>query len=63
MARDYYGTLGVTKDAWMIEAYGDNITDKRAELYSDYRQWYKAVTVNRPRTVGLRFSYKFLGNK
>jgi iron complex outermembrane recepter protein len=59
----YDASVGVSKDAWMVEAYGENITDKRAELYSDYRQWYKEVTVNRPRTVGLRFSYKFLGNK
>lgn len=59
----YDAAVGVTKDAWLVEAYGANLTDKRAELYSDYRQWYKAVTVNRPRTVGVRFSYKFLGNK
>jgi hypothetical protein len=48
---------------WMAEIYAENFTDTRAELYSNYRQWYKAVTVNRPRTVGLRFSYRFEGNK
>jgi hypothetical protein len=39
------------------------LTDERAELYSNYRQWYKAVTVDRPRTLGVRFSYKFSGAK
>jgi outer membrane receptor protein involved in Fe transport len=46
-----------------VQAYGQNLGDKRAELYSDARQWYKAVTIDRPRTVGVRFSYKFAGTK
>jgi outer membrane receptor protein involved in Fe transport len=59
----YDAALGVTRDTWMAEIYGENLTDTRAELYSNYRQWYKAVTINRPRTLGLRFSYRFEGNK
>jgi outer membrane receptor protein involved in Fe transport len=59
----YDAAIGVAKDTWTVEAYGENITDTRAELYSNYRQWYKAVTVNRPRTIGVRFSYRFLGSK
>jgi hypothetical protein len=38
-----------------------NLSDTRAQLYSNYTQWYKAITVNRPRTIGLRFSYAFDG--
>ena len=53
--------LGVGKDAWLVQIYGENLTDTRAELYANYWQWYKAITVNRPRTIGLRFSYKFSG--
>jgi iron complex outermembrane recepter protein len=56
---EYEASLGVSRDAWMVQAYGQNLTDERAELYSNYRQWYKAVTVDRPRTLGIRFSYKF----
>jgi iron complex outermembrane recepter protein len=56
------GALGVGKDAWLVQAYGENLADTRAQLYANYAQYYKAVTVNRPRTVGLRFSYKFSGN-
>jgi outer membrane receptor protein involved in Fe transport len=55
----YDGALGVGKDAWLVQVYGENLTDARAELYANYAEWYKAITVSRPRTVGFRFSYKF----
>jgi iron complex outermembrane receptor protein len=57
----YDGALGVGKDAWLVQVFGENLTDTRAELYANYAQWYKAITVSRPRTIGLRFSYKFSG--
>jgi iron complex outermembrane recepter protein len=57
----YDGALGVGRDAWLVQVYGENLTDTRAELYANYTQWYKAITVSRPRTVGLRFHYKFSG--
>jgi hypothetical protein len=55
--------IGATRDAWVVQVYGENLSDTRAQLYANYRQWYKAVTINRPRTVGLRFSYRFSGAK
>ncbi|HMH30047.1 MAG TPA: TonB-dependent receptor [Steroidobacteraceae bacterium] len=57
----YGGAVGVGKDAWLVQAYGENLTDTRGQLYANYAEWYKAVTVSRPRTLGLRFSYKFRG--
>jgi iron complex outermembrane receptor protein len=57
----YDGALGVGKDAWLVQIYGENLTDTRAQLYANYSEWYKAITVSRPRTIGLRFSYKFSG--
>jgi iron complex outermembrane receptor protein len=57
----YDGALGVAKDPWLVQVYGENLTDTRAQLYANYTQWYKAITVSRPRTVGLRFSYQFGG--
>ena len=57
----YDGSLGVGKDAWLVQVYGENLTDTRAELFANYAQWYKAITVSRPRTIGLHFSYKFRG--
>jgi hypothetical protein len=57
----YDGALGVGKDTWVVQVYGENLTDTRAQLYANYWQWYKAITVSRPRTIGLRFSYKVSG--
>jgi hypothetical protein len=57
----YDGALGVGKDAWLVQVYGENLTDTRAQLFANYSQFYKAITVNRPRTIGLRFTYKFSG--
>jgi iron complex outermembrane receptor protein len=54
----YDAALGFGRDSWLVQTYGENLTDTRAELYANYWQWYKGVTVNRPRTLGLRFSYK-----
>jgi outer membrane receptor protein involved in Fe transport len=58
----YDASIGVGKDAWVVTAYGENLSDERAQLYANYRQWYKAVTTNRPRTFGLRFTYNFSGS-
>jgi iron complex outermembrane recepter protein len=57
----YDGALGIEKFAWQVQLYGQNLTDTRAELYANDAQAYKAVTVSRPRTIGMRFSYKFRG--
>jgi hypothetical protein len=57
----YEGALGVQKDSWSVQAYGENLSDTRAQLFANYYNYVKAVTVNRPRTIGLRMSYKFGG--
>jgi iron complex outermembrane receptor protein len=57
----YDGALGVGKDAWLVQVYGENLTDTRGQLYANYSEWYKATTVSRPRTIGLRFGFKFSG--
>jgi iron complex outermembrane recepter protein len=58
----YDASLGVGRDAWVVQLYGQNLTDTRARLYENYRQWYPAITVNRPRTIGLRIHYSFGGS-
>lgn len=50
--------FGVSKDAWRIEVFGDNLTDERPELYKSGNDGELRTTTSRPRTVGLRFSYK-----
>jgi iron complex outermembrane recepter protein len=55
------GAIGVGKGAWLVQAYGENLTDTRAQLFANYGEYYKAITVSRPRTIGLRLRYKFGG--
>jgi len=55
----YDASFGVAKDAWLVTFYGQNLTNTVADLFSTYGQWVKADTINRPRTMGLKFSYKF----
>jgi hypothetical protein len=55
----YDASLGVAKNAWNVQAYAQNLTDARADLFSNDNQFVQAETVNRPRTVGVRLGYKF----
>jgi outer membrane receptor protein involved in Fe transport len=59
---DSYNTVsasfGVSKDEWRIEVFGDNLTDERPELYKSANDGELRTTTSRPRTIGLRFSYK-----
>jgi iron complex outermembrane receptor protein len=59
----YAASAGISKDAWALSLYGENLSDTRATLYSSYAEYVKMNTINRPRTVGLRFSYKFKEQK
>jgi len=59
----YDGALGVGKEAWLVQIYGQNLTDTRAQLFANYSEYYKAITVNRPRTIGLRLNYRFGGTQ
>jgi iron complex outermembrane recepter protein len=54
-------STGVSKDDWSLQLYGNNLTDVRGNLFSNYNQYVKAVLVNRPRTLGIRISYNVSG--
>lgn len=56
------GALGAGREAWLAQAYVTNLTDTRAQLWQNVTLGYEAITVNRPRTIGVRFSYKFRGS-
>ncbi|MCY7295038.1 TonB-dependent receptor [Alteromonas sp. a30] len=51
--------FGISGDEWKAELYIDNVTDRNAILYIDTQQFTPKVVTNRPRTVGVRFSYDF----
>ncbi len=54
----YDAALGVAKDTWSVELFGENLSDTRAELYLNPDNGPLVTVTNRPRTVGLRFSYR-----
>jgi iron complex outermembrane recepter protein len=54
-------SVGVAKDAWTAQFYGTNLSNTQADLFSSYSQFVKANTINVPRTVGLKVSYRFGG--
>jgi iron complex outermembrane recepter protein len=51
--------VGVSKGDWTAVAFCENLTDERAIMDANYRQWVKAEVVSRPRTIGLKLSYYF----
>jgi iron complex outermembrane recepter protein len=55
----YDGTLGVAKDAWLLQLYGENLTDARYVTFANSDQFVKEDFVGRPRTIGLKYSFKF----
>jgi hypothetical protein len=59
----YDASVGVAKDAWTVSLYGENISDTLATVYSSYAEYVKMNTINRPRTLGINFSYKFSEHK
>ncbi|MEH6610409.1 MAG: TonB-dependent receptor [Halioglobus sp.] len=52
-------TAGVSSDEWTAELYVENLTDERAEVSGNAIFNRARVTMARPRTVGLRFTYDF----
>ncbi len=52
-------SAGVQKDAWGAEFFVNNVTDENATIYINTQDYTPRVTTNRPRTVGVRFSYDF----
>jgi iron complex outermembrane recepter protein len=55
----YDASLGVAKDAWTAQFYGQNLTNTRANLFENGNQFVTAETINRPRTMGVKFGFKF----
>ena len=55
----YDASLGIAKDAWMVQLYGQNVTDARYVTYIGDGQFVQTNFVGRPRTMGIKYSYKF----
>ena len=52
-------TAGVSNQQWTAELFVDNLTDEAAELSMNFVNDRNRVTLARPMTAGLRFSYNF----
>ncbi|QDP00222.1 TonB-dependent receptor [Thalassotalea sp. PS06] len=52
-------SAGIEAGNWTASIYVRNLTDERAELSKGIASWDSTITVNRPRTIGVSFSYLF----
>jgi outer membrane receptor protein involved in Fe transport len=55
----YDAFAGVSKPQWTVQAYCSNFTNKNADLLTQSTASILGYTVNRPRTCGMTYSYKF----
>lgn len=55
----YDGAVGVSKDAWSVQLYGENLTDSRGITFATFAQRIRENTVIRPRTISIKIGYKF----
>jgi outer membrane receptor protein involved in Fe transport len=54
----FSAAIGINKDNWGIELFAENLTDERPELYKSGNDGELRITTSRPRTIGLRASFK-----
>ena len=50
--------VGVNRDNWGVELFVENLTDERPELYKSGNDGELRITTSRPRTIGMRVSFK-----
>jgi outer membrane receptor protein involved in Fe transport len=55
----YDASLGVAKDNWTAEAYGTNLSNSNASVFTSSAQFIKSEVPLRPRVVGVKIGYKF----
>ena len=51
--------VGISKDNWTVQAFGQNLADRNASLYTNAAQYILTETPLRPRVAGVKFNYKF----
>jgi outer membrane receptor protein involved in Fe transport len=55
----YDASVGVAKDNWNVQLYGQNLTDENASTFTSTAQFIKTEVVLRPRVLGVRVGMKF----
>ncbi len=52
-------SMGVSKDAWYINVFGENLSNSNASVFVSTDQFIVAQTPLRPRVIGATVGYKF----
>jgi iron complex outermembrane receptor protein len=55
----YDASLGVAKDAWTAELFGQNLSNSDASVFTSSAQFIKSEVPIRPRVLGIKIGYKF----
>jgi iron complex outermembrane receptor protein len=55
----YDASCGVSKDKWMAQVYGSNLSNSDASVFTSSAQFIKSEVPLRPRVIGLTIGYKF----
>ncbi len=55
----YDAAVGVAKDNWNLQLYGQNLTDENASTFTSTAQFIKTEVPLRPRVLGIRVGMKF----
>jgi iron complex outermembrane receptor protein len=55
----YDASLGVAKDNWTTQLYGQNLSNSNASTFTSSAQFIKSEVPLRPRVLGVKFGYKF----
>jgi iron complex outermembrane recepter protein len=55
----YDASLGLSKDAWTVTIYGENLSNSNAATFTSTDQFIVAETPLRPRILGLSIGWKF----
>ena len=54
----FSASIGVSKDQWSLELYGENLSDARPQLFISGNDGINRTTTSRPLSAGLRASFK-----
>ena len=56
--RTWDASLAYVRENWTVTLFGENLTDELADLFISNEDDIIKTTPNRPRTIGLRLSYR-----
>ena len=55
----YDASLGIAKDQWHVEAFGTNLSNSDASLFTSSAQFIESQVPLRPRVLGVKFGWRF----